>query len=131
MIVTFISQCEKKSKRPNSDIEYETIAQSLHAPSNSKKQHITNKVTRYFFESLCTQIACTLIHVSISGLGLNKTRHVLDAFANRIGSRTWQTPITEEGLKAVKKLLKKTATKNTAVAYYKLKPNKTNGEIKC
>ena len=55
---------------------------------------------------------------------LNKTRRVLDAFANRIGNRTWQTPITEEGLQAVKKLLKKTATKNTAVAHHKTKTNK-------
>ncbi len=47
---------------------------------------------------------------------LNRTRRVLDAFANRIGSRTWQTVITEEGLQAVKKLLRKTATKNTAVS---------------
>jgi CRISPR-associated endonuclease/helicase Cas3 len=47
---------------------------------------------------------------------LNRTRRVLDAFANRIGSRTWQTIITEEGLRAVKKLLRKTATKNTAVS---------------
>ncbi len=47
---------------------------------------------------------------------LNRTRRVLDAFANRIGSRTWQTVITEEGLKAVKKLLRKSATKNTAVS---------------
>jgi len=47
---------------------------------------------------------------------LNKTRRVLDAFANRIGSRTWQTVITNEGLEAVKKLLRKTASKNTAVS---------------
>lgn len=47
---------------------------------------------------------------------LNKTRRVLDAFANRIGSRTWQTVITQEGLQAVKKLLRKTASKNTAVS---------------
>ncbi len=47
---------------------------------------------------------------------LNKTRRVLDAFANRIGNRTWQTVITNEGLSAVKKLLRKTATKNTAVS---------------
>lgn len=47
---------------------------------------------------------------------LKKTRRVLDAFANRIGDNTWQTIITEEGLKAVKKLLRKTATKNTAVS---------------
>ncbi len=47
---------------------------------------------------------------------LSKTRRVLDAFANRIGSRTWQTVITLEGLDAVKKLLRKTASKNTAVS---------------
>jgi CRISPR-associated endonuclease/helicase Cas3 len=47
---------------------------------------------------------------------LDKTRRVLDAFANRIGSRTWQTVITQEGLKAVKKLLRRTASKNTAVS---------------
>ena len=47
---------------------------------------------------------------------LARTRRVLDAFANRIGSRTWQTVITEDGLIAVKTLLRKTATKNTAVA---------------
>jgi len=47
---------------------------------------------------------------------LSKTRRVLDAFANRIGDRTWQTIITQEGLNAVKKLLRKTASKNTAVS---------------
>jgi len=47
---------------------------------------------------------------------LPKTRRVLDAFANRIGSQTWQTVITQEGLDAVKKLLRKTASKNTAVS---------------
>lgn len=47
---------------------------------------------------------------------LNKTRRVLDAFANRIGNRTWQTVITNEGLSAVKKLLRKSASKNTAVS---------------
>lgn len=47
---------------------------------------------------------------------LNRTRRVLDAFANRIGDNTWQTVITEEGLIAVKTLLRRTATKNTAVA---------------
>lgn len=47
---------------------------------------------------------------------LAKTRRVLDAFANRIGDNTWQTIITDEGLIAVKKLLRQTATKNTAVA---------------
>ena len=47
---------------------------------------------------------------------LNKTRRVLDAFANRIGDNTWQTVITNDGLIAVRKLLKKTASKNTAVS---------------
>jgi CRISPR-associated endonuclease/helicase Cas3 len=52
---------------------------------------------------------------------LNKTRKVLDAFANRIGSRTWQTVITNEGLQAVQKLLRKTASKNTAVSCHWLR----------
>ena len=43
---------------------------------------------------------------------LKKTRRVLDAFANRIGDNTWQTVITQEGLIAVRKLLRKTASKN-------------------
>lgn len=47
---------------------------------------------------------------------LPRTRRVLDAFANRIGERTWQTAITMEGLKTVRGLLKKTASKNTAVS---------------
>ena len=47
---------------------------------------------------------------------LSRTRRVLDAFADRIGDNTWQTVITQEGLLAVKKLLRKTATKNTAVS---------------
>lgn len=52
---------------------------------------------------------------------LNRTRRVLDAFSNRIGDNTWQTVITEEGLIAVKTLLRKTATKNTAVACHWIK----------
>lgn len=47
---------------------------------------------------------------------LARTRRVLDAFANRIGDNTWQTVITSEGLLAVKKLLRKTASKSTAVS---------------
>jgi len=47
---------------------------------------------------------------------LNRTRRVLDSFANRIGDNAWQTVITNEGLNAVRKLLKKTASKNTAVS---------------
>ncbi len=47
---------------------------------------------------------------------LKRTRRVLDSFANRIGDNTWQTVITQEGLNAVQKLLRKTASKNTAVS---------------
>ncbi len=47
---------------------------------------------------------------------LKRSRRVLDAFADRIGDNTWQTVITREGLLVVKKLLRKTASKNTAVS---------------
>lgn len=47
---------------------------------------------------------------------LKRTRRVLDAFADRIGDNTWQTVITLEGLNAAKKLLRKTASKSTAVS---------------
>lgn len=47
---------------------------------------------------------------------LSETRRVLDQFAERRGDRTWQTPITWDGLTTLRKLLRKTARKNTAVA---------------
>ncbi len=47
---------------------------------------------------------------------LKKTRRVLDAFADRIGNNTWQTLITEDGLQTVKKMLKQTASRSTAVS---------------
>ena len=47
---------------------------------------------------------------------LPETRRVLDQFAERKGDRTWQTPITKQGLDTLRKLLKKTARRNTAVA---------------
>ena len=43
-------------------------------------------------------------------------RRILDNFADRIGNDTWQTQITQEGLKTVHTLLRKTATKSTAVS---------------
>ncbi|MBF6057703.1 CRISPR-associated helicase Cas3' [Thiomicrorhabdus heinhorstiae] len=52
---------------------------------------------------------------------LPRTRRVLDSFANRIGDNTWQTVITIDGLEAVKRLLRKTATKNTAVSCHWLR----------
>jgi len=47
---------------------------------------------------------------------LKHTRRILDQFAERRGERTWQTPITKAGLDTLRKLLRKTARKNTAVA---------------
>lgn len=51
-----------------------------------------------------------------SGNALAETRRILDQFAERRGDRTWQTPITQQGLDTLRQLLKKTARKNTAVA---------------
>lgn len=47
---------------------------------------------------------------------LKETRRILDQFAERRGERTWQTPITKAGLDTLRKMLRKTARKNTAVA---------------
>lgn len=47
---------------------------------------------------------------------LTETRRILDQFAERRGERAWQTPITANGLDTVRRLLRKTARKNTAVA---------------
>jgi CRISPR-associated endonuclease/helicase Cas3 len=47
---------------------------------------------------------------------LKETRRILDQFAERRGERTWQTSITQDGLDTLRKLLRKTARKNTAVA---------------
>ena len=44
------------------------------------------------------------------------TRRILDSFADRIGHDTWRTVITKEGLLTVKELLRRQATKSTAVA---------------
>ncbi len=47
---------------------------------------------------------------------LSETRRLLDQFAERRGDRTWQTAITQDGLDTLRRLLRKTARKNTAVA---------------
>ena len=47
---------------------------------------------------------------------LTETRRILDQFAERRGDRTWQTAITHDGLDTLRKLLRKTARKNTGVA---------------
>lgn len=47
---------------------------------------------------------------------LAETRRIIDQFAERKGDCVWQTNITEQGLETVKRLLKATARRNTAVA---------------
>lgn len=47
---------------------------------------------------------------------LVETRRILDQFAERRGDRTWHTAITQAGLNTLRRLLRKTARKNTAVA---------------
>ena len=47
---------------------------------------------------------------------LVETRRILDQFAERRGERTWQTAITQNGLDTLRRLLRQTARKNTAVA---------------
>lgn len=44
------------------------------------------------------------------------TRRILDQYADRIGNDVWRTVITSDGLETVKVLLKKNASRNTAVA---------------
>ncbi len=52
------------------------------------------------------------------GRALPETRRILDQFAERRGERSWQTPITLEGLNTVRKLLRQKARRNTAVACF-------------
>lgn len=52
---------------------------------------------------------------------LKETRRVLDQFAERKGNRTWQTAITFEGVKTLRKMLRQNARRNTAVACHWLK----------
>nr|WP_305118921.1 type I-F CRISPR-associated helicase Cas3f [Vogesella sp. AC12] len=52
---------------------------------------------------------------------LTETRRILDQFAERRGDRVWQTPITQAGLDTLRRLLRKTARKNTAVACHWLR----------
>lgn len=47
---------------------------------------------------------------------LTETRRILDQFAERRGDRTWQTAITRAGLDTLRRLLRQSARKNTAVA---------------
>ena len=51
-----------------------------------------------------------------SGRALPESRRILDQYAERRGERTWQTAMTKDGLDTLRRLLGKTARKNTAVA---------------
>lgn len=53
-----------------------------------------------------------------SGNAIKETQRILDQFSERRGARTWQTAITRTGLDTLRRLLRKTARKNTAVACY-------------
>ncbi|RJT47044.1 type I-F CRISPR-associated helicase Cas3f [Rahnella woolbedingensis] len=54
---------------------------------------------------------------------LTETRRIVDQFAERKGERTWQTAITLEGLNTLRRILRKTARRNTAVACHWIKSN--------
>lgn len=54
---------------------------------------------------------------------LDESRRILDQFAERKGDRSWQTAITRQGLDTLRKLLRKTARRNTAVACHWIKSN--------
>lgn len=63
-----------------------------------------------------------VIFTSRSEKNAKKTaRQILDTFADRIGDDTWQTVITEEGLQAVRTLLRRRATKSMAVACFRIR----------
>ncbi|PTN35181.1 type I-F CRISPR-associated helicase Cas3f [Desulfonatronum sp. SC1] len=61
-----------------------------------------------FFVSECAKKART------------RTVQVLDSFAERVGQSTWKTRLTMEGLKAVKLLLSRNASRHTAVACHRI-----------
>lgn len=50
---------------------------------------------------------------------LKRTRAILDSYALRTGERAWASPITLEGLREVRAALKRSATRQTAVACYR------------
>jgi CRISPR-associated endonuclease/helicase Cas3 len=56
-----------------------------------------------------------------NGSALKETRRILDQFAERKGERTWQTDITQQGLVTLRKLLRQSARRNTAVCCHWIK----------
>ncbi len=63
-----------------------------------------------------------------SGKAINETQRILDQFAERRGEKVWQTSITQIGLDTLRKLLKATARKNTAVACHWIR-GRDNSEL--
>ena len=53
------------------------------------------------------------------GSSIKRTRRVLDSYLIRVGRGSWSGPITQEGLNALRKDLRKEATKNTSIVVYK------------
>ena len=51
-----------------------------------------------------------------SGHALPETRRLLDQFAERRGERTWQTSVTQQGLDTIRRLLSKSARRNSSIA---------------
>lgn len=54
-----------------------------------------------------------------TGKAIARTRRTLDGYAQRSGDNTWMTPITTEGLAEVRSLLRRSASRNTAVACFR------------
>jgi len=69
-----------------------------------------------------------LIVSQCSKNALKQTRQIMDQFAERRGDRVWQTAITWQGLDTLRRLLKKTARKNTAIACHWIR-GKDNTEL--
>jgi len=52
---------------------------------------------------------------------IQNTQRILDTYAYRIGRRTWQANLTEEGLEAIRQRLTKEATRSTAIACHRVR----------
>lgn len=56
-----------------------------------------------------------------SGCAINVSRRLLDQFAERCGDGAWQSTMTKAGLNTLRKLLKSSARRNTAVACHRIR----------
>ena len=52
---------------------------------------------------------------------LKETRRILDQFFERSGDRSWEGHVTQQGLTTVRKLLRKSARRNTAIACHRVR----------